>query len=224
MTQNIKTNYNQLMQKEINDILLSGKKPTLLLHSCCGPCSSYVLRVLQEYFNITVFYYNPNLYPDKEYTKRLNEQKRLIKIYNKLAKEKNKNANAVYKLLPIKIKTIKFNPQEYYNAIKGQEDCSEGDKRCYLCYKLRIDKTAEIAKKFIFDYFTTTLTVSPYKNAEWVNELGEKAKDMFKNAKFLNNDFKKSEGYKKSIEYSKEYNLYRQNYCGCKFSINKKME
>jgi len=223
MEQNIKINYNLLMQKQISNIAVCDKKPTMLLHSCCGPCSSYVLRVLQQYFNITVFYYNPNLYPDEEYIKRLNEQKRIIKIYNKQAREKNKNANLAKKLLPIKIKTVKFNPQEYYNAIIGQEDCSEGGKRCYLCYQLRINKIAEIARKYKFSYFTTTLTVSPYKNADWVNELGGKAEKTYE-VKFLNSDFKKNEGYKKSIEYSKEYNLYRQDYCGCKFSINTNKE
>ena len=207
------------MQKQIESITTSVKKPKLLLHSCCGPCSSYVLKALQQYFDITVFYYNPNIYPDKEYLLRLNQQKKIIKIYNKQAKEKNKTINVVNKLLPIKIKTVKFNSQEYYNAVKGYEKVQERGKRCYLCYELRINKTAEIAKKYKFSYFTTTLTVSPYKNADWVNELGEKAEKNY-SVKFLYNDFKKNDGYKKSIEYSKEYNLYRQDYCGCEFSIS----
>jgi len=223
MDKNNKVNYNLAMEKQIALVHTGESKPTLLLHSCCAPCSSYVLRVLQKYFNITVFYYNPNLYPDKEYTLRLKEQKRLIKIYNKQAKQKNRSGenkvSDIFIETPIKIKTLKFNTKEYYNAIKGKEDSKERGERCYLCYKLRINKTAIYASKLGYDYFATTLTVSPYKVTEWINEIGE-AEGLISGVSYLFSDFKKNDGYKKSIEYSKEFGLYRQDYCGCKYSVN----
>lgn len=177
-------------------------KKTLLLHSCCGPCSSYVLSYLKDEFDITLVYYNPNIYPKAEYKKRYEEQKRLIKeMFNN----------------EIKIIKVNYIPLFYYIKVLGHEKDKEGQERCHICYKLRMEKTCKLAKKYGFDYFTTTLSVSPYKNADVLNEIGKALEEKYK-VNYLESNFKKHDGYKKSIEYSKEYNLYRQNYCGCKFS------
>ena len=194
-------------QKELDSIIeenqKAGKVPTLLLHACCAPCSSYCLEYLSQYFSITVFYYNPNIYPENEYAHRVEEEKRLIAS------------------LPVKNRVSfiegNFDPQEFYSAVKGFENEKEGGERCFLCYRLRLEKTAELAKKNGFDYFTTTLSISPLKNAGKLNEEGERAGKKF-GVRHLPSDFKKRNGYKRSIELSKEYDLYRQNYCGCVFS------
>lgn len=195
-------------QKEMEKIIagFEGEKKTLLLHSCCAPCSSAVLEKLQEVFAITVFYYNPNISARQEYEKRVEEQKRLIRALN----EKNPAH-------PIAIIDGDYEPEVFYEMAKGMENCPEGGERCFHCYRLRLEKTAKIAKEEGFDYFTTTLTISPLKNAGKLNEIGEELAKEY-GCTFLPSDFKKKEGYKRSIELSKEYGLYRQNYCGCAFS------
>lgn len=199
---------NRNYQKEMEKIIrgLQGERKSLLLHSCCAPCSSAVLEKLQEIFEITVFYYNPNISEDTEYRKRVEEQKRLINAFNK--------KNPGY---PIRIIDGDYEPQKFYAIAKGLETCPEGGERCFKCYALRLEKTAQVAKEGSYDYFTTTLTISPLKNAGKLNEIGEEMALKYKTA-FLPSDFKKKEGYKRSIELSKEYDLYRQNFCGCAFS------
>lgn len=200
-------NYQKELEKIIEEIKRTGEAPTLLLHSCCAPCSSYCLEYLSEYFKITVFYYNPNIYPESEYALRTEEQKRLIKEL----KVKNE----------ISFLEIGFNPEEFYSAVKGLEKEKEGGERCFVCYRLRLSKTAEEAKKRGFDYFTTTLSISPLKNAEKLNEIAED--EGIKNGiNHLPSDFKKKNGYKRSTELSKEYGLYRQDYCGCVYSVRDK--
>lgn len=196
-------NYQKELEKIIKEIENSHETPSLLLHSCCAPCSSYCLEYLAQYFKITVFYYNPNIYPESEYALRVDEQKRLIKEM----KVKNE----------ISFLETGFNPEEFYSAVKGLENEKEGGERCFACYRLRLSKTAEEAKKRGFDYFTTTLSISPLKNAEKLNEIAEEEwkKHSVKN---LPSDFKKKNGYKRSTELSKEYGLYRQDYCGCVYS------
>ncbi len=198
----------QNYQKQLDRIIenLGDKVPSLLLHSCCAPCSSYCIEYLSQYFNITVFYYNPNIYPEAEYEKRKAEQKRFI--------------SEIKTHYPVKLLDCDFESESFYSAIKGLENAREGGERCFICYGLRLEKTAIQAKENKFDYFTTTLTISPLKNAEKINEIGEKLSQKY-NVNFLPSDFKKKEGYKRSIELSREYNLYRQNYCGCVFSQNK---
>ena len=200
-------NYQKELEKIIEEIKKTGEAPTLLLHSCCAPCSSYCLEYLAQYFKITVFYYNPNIYPESEYTLRAEEQKRLIKEL----KVKNE----------ISFLETGFNPEEFYSEVKGLEKEREGGERCFVCYRLRLSKTAEEAKKRGFDYFTTTLSISPLKNAEKLNEIAQD--EGIKNGiKHLPSDFKKKNGYKRSIELSKEYGLYRQDYCGCVYSVRDK--
>jgi len=188
-------------KEELNKIIknLDGK-PSLLLHSCCAPCSSYVLEYLREFFKITVLYYNPNIEPKEEYLKRKEEQIKLIKD--------------VYK--DVSFLDCDYDNDVYETTIKGLETEKEGGSRCYKCYKLRIEKTAILAKNN-YDFFGTTLTVSPHKNAKFINEIGLELEQKY-NTKFLISDFKKNEGYKRSIVLSREYNLYRQDYCGCKYS------
>ena len=195
-------------QKELDDLIRtftrSGQTPTLLLHSCCAPCSSYVLEYLSNYFKITVFYYNPNLYPRDEYVRRVGEQKKLISA------------------LPVKHKVNyiegAYDFDRFYDTVKGLENEKEGGERCLKCYMLRLEETAKRSKIMGFDYFTTTLSLSPLKDATKLNGIGEKLSQLY-NIKYLYSDFKKKNGYKRSIELSKEYGLYRQNYCGCAFSI-----
>lgn len=197
-------NYQKEMEKIIDG--LYGERKSLLLHSCCAPCSSAVLEKLQKIFEITVFFYNPNISEAEEYRKRVEEQKRLILEFN----QKNPDC-------PIQIVEADYEPQEFYAIAKGLEQCPEGGERCFRCYALRLEKTAQVAKEGDYDYFTTTLTISPLKNAAKLNEIGEEMAVKYKIA-FLPSDFKKKEGYKRSIELSKEYDLYRQNFCGCAFS------
>lgn len=198
-----KINYNLLMEKEINRF---PEKKTLLLHSCCAPCSSSVIARLRNFFTITILYYNPNIEPEAEYLKRKAEQIRFLKEY---APE-------------IEILDVPYENDRFKEIAKNLEQEPEGGARCHKCYYLRLEKTLEKAVENKFDYFGTTLTVSPYKNAEVINSIGLKLEDMYNQNKedeekilFLVSDFKKKEGYKKSIELSKEYNLYRQEYCGC---------
>lgn len=191
-------------QKKLEDILEKIDKPKkLLLHSCCAPCSSYVLLYLTKYFDISIFYYNPNITEEDEFKKRLNEQIRLI---NEITKE-NK----------IDIIEGKYEKEKFEETINGLENEKEGGARCFKCYRLRMEETAKLAKELEYDYFTTTLSISPYKNAAKLNEIGEQLEKEY-NVKYLYADFKKKDGYKKSIELSKKYNLYRQDYCGCTYS------
>ena len=193
-------------QKQLDNIIENLQNaPKLLLHSCCAPCSSHCIEYLSQYFNITVLYYNPNIYPEAEYEKRKAEQKRLIS-----------EMDTKY---PVKMLDCDFESEKFYSAVKGLENCREGGERCFICYRLRLEKTAIEAKNNGFDYFTTTLTISPLKNAQKINEIGEELAEKYC-IKFLPSDFKKREGYKRSIELSKVYNLYRQDYCGCVFSQN----
>lgn len=181
---------------------LDGKKK-LLLHSCCGPCSSYVITYLTKYFDITILYYNPNIYPYEEYLKRKNEQIKLI--------------NEINNINELNILDCDYDNDIYNEQIEGLENEPERGNRCRVCYRMRIEKTAKEAKKLGYDYFCSTLSVSPYKNAEWINEFGKEMEDIY-NIKWLYSDFKKKNGYKESIQLSNKYNLYRQNYCGCIYS------
>lgn len=204
----MKENY-QIKMEEILQNLPSNNVPNLLLHSCCAPCSSYVLETLSNYFNITIIYYNPNIYPKEEYDKRLSEEKRLI------SEMKFKNLVAILE--------VPYDNEEFNKISKGLETEKEGGIRCHKCYYLRMEKTAELAKFYHFDYFTTTLSISPYKDAELLNKIGQILENKY-NVKYLYADFKKKNGYKRSIELSKEYGLYRQDYCGCKYSLKEKEE
>ena len=197
-----KRNYQKELEQLISGIE-PGKVPSLLLHACCAPCSSYCLEYLSQYFTITILFYNPNISPETEYIKRVDEIKRLIEE------------------LPVKNKVSliegRYLPSEFYTSVKGLENEPEGGKRCHVCYELRLKEAAVTAKKLNFDYFTTTLSISPLKDAEKLNEIGKKLSDEYDVA-YLYSDFKKKNGYKRSIELSREYNLYRQNFCGCVFS------
>lgn len=184
----------------LNNLKENNKKPTLLLHSCCGPCSSYVLKFLSSYFDITIYYYNPNIYPNSEFEKRKNVQ---IDLINKMG-------------LNINVIVDNADYQVYLDAVKGYTNLKEGSMRCYKCYEFRIKKLSEKASELGFDYYTTVMSVSPYKNSDWINELGYKYELQ---SKFLYSNFKKENGYKESIRLSKEYDLYRQDWCGCSFSI-----
>lgn len=195
-------NYQLLLDKEIEKIVTDGKVPKLLLHSCCAPCSSYCLEYLSKFFEITVLYFNPNI-EDEEYNRRLDEQKRFAREL--------KTINSV------NVVSGRHNTAEFYSAIKGYEKEKEGGKRCEICFRLRLSETAKYAKENGFDYFTTTLTISPLKNAELLNMIGEECAKEF-GVKYLFSDFKKKGGYLRSVELSKEYLLYRQDYCGCIFS------
>lgn len=194
-----KINYQVWLDKIIES--LNGNRPRLLLHSCCGPCSSYVIEYLSKYFDLTVYYYNPNIYPIEEYEKRLETQKQLI--------ERLGGAVMI---------ESEYDPDRYFELVKGLENEREGGKRCTVCFEMRLRETAEKAKIGEFDYFATTLTVSPHKNAQIINRIGERLADEYA-VEWLPSDFKKREGYKRSIELSKQFELYRQSYCGCKFSL-----
>lgn len=198
-----KVNYQKVLEKELDNIKLNKLKPKLLLHVCCAPCSSYVLEYLFEHFEITTYFYNPNISSFEEYNLRADELKRFVK--EKFGEEYIVN------------EICNYNPDEFYVAVKGMEDFKEGGNRCFTCYELRLDKSAEYAKTNQFDYFTTTLSISPLKNAEKLNEIGARLSEKY-GIKYLYSDFKKKNGYKRSIELSNEYHLYRQNFCGCKFS------
>lgn len=200
----MKTNY----QLKLEEIIKKeeGKIPTLLLHSCCAPCSSYVLEYLSKYFKITILYYNPNISPKEEYDKRLDEQKRLI--------------GELKTINPVTLIECDYDNEVYERTIKGLEDEPERGSRCTKCFRLRLEYTVKKAKELGFDYFGTTLSVSPYKNSNLLNEIGKELSDKY-NIPYLYSDFKKKEGYKRSIELSRIYNLYRQDYCGCKYSKRK---
>lgn len=196
-------NYQKELEKIIDNNQRINKIPTLLLHSCCAPCSSYVMEYLSEYFDITIYFYNPNIYPPEEFYKRAEEENRLIKSMP------FKNT--------VKIITGIYEPERFYEIAKGLEKEPEGSERCFKCYELRLRSAAYEAKKGGFDYFTTTLSISPLKNAAKLNEIGEAAAAEY-GTDYLPSDFKKKNGYKRSVELSAEYGLYRQNYCGCIYS------
>lgn len=191
-------NYQNVLMDIINSL---EYKPNLLLHSCCGPCSTQVLSFLAPYFNITVLYYNPNIEPFSEYEKRKQEQIRFIKEFN--------HSNITFL-------DCDYDNNAFTEAVKGLENEKEGGARCPICFRVRLEKTARVAKEKKYDFFGTTLTVSPYKNSKQINLIGHALEKRY-NVKFLYSDFKKKDGYKKSIELSKQYNLYRQNYCGCNY-------
>lgn len=194
-----KRNFNLEFENIVKDILSKGEKKKLLLHSCCAPCSSACLERLKDAFDVTVYYFNPNLDSEKEFDLRSREQQRLCDI------------------LSVKCVVEEFNKAEFLDAAKGLEEEKEGGARCVKCFYLRLKKTAEKAKELGYDYFATTLTVSPLKNVQLINNIGEGLEKQL-DQKYLVTDFKKKGGYLRSIELSKEYDLYRQNYCGCEFS------
>lgn len=196
-------NYQKELERRIARHQEAGEVPSLFLHSCCGPCSSYVLEYLSDYFRITVFYYNPNIYPKEEYEKRVEEQRRLI---GKLP--------AKY---PVSFEEGVFEPERFYEMARGMEELPEGGERCFGCYELRLREAARLARERGMDYFTTTLSISPLKNAVKLNEIGLALAEEY-GVSYLVSDFKKRNGYKRSVELSAEYGMYRQDYCGCVFS------
>ncbi|MGN0317567.1 MAG: epoxyqueuosine reductase QueH [Lachnospira sp.] len=198
-----KRNFQKELEKNIDMIVAAGKTPWLLLHSCCAPCSSYCIEYLSRYFKITVFYYNPNISSKEEYRKRVEEQIRFIKEFPTIN--------------PVDFIEGDYDTESFYSIAKGLEKCPEGGERCFKCYELRLDRTGKLAKELGVDYFTTTLTISPQKNSAKLNETGLKCQEKY-GVQYLLSDFKKKDGYKRSIELSKEYDLYRQNYCGCVYS------
>lgn len=202
-------NYQLEMEKIIESEIKRNRVPSLLLHACCAPCSSRVLEVLSDYFHITILYYNPNIFPEEEFDKRLVELQRLVK-----------ELKTKY---PIEVCPGRYDPKEFFSMAKGHERDKEGGKRCFKCYRLRLEETAKLAKEYQFDYFTTTLSISPYKNSRVLNEIGQELAKQYE-LNYLFADFKKKDGYHRSIELSKEYHLYRQDYCGCIYSKQERDE
>lgn len=198
-----KRNFQKELENKLEQIQTAGEVPQILLHSCCAPCSSYCIEYLSQYFEITVFYFNPNISMEEEYYKRVKEQQRFISEFP--AKHKVNFIEGDYE------------PKRFFDAVKGYEKCPEGGERCFICYRLRLEETAKLAKSLEYDYFTTTLTISPLKNSAKLNEIGWELGEKY-GIPYLLSDFKKREGYKRSIELSKEYELYRQDYCGCVYS------
>ncbi len=197
----MKVNYQVELEKIIEEISKDREKPKLLIHSCCGPCSSYVLDYLNNYFDISIFYYNPNIFPEKEFVYRSKEQEELI---NKMG-------------LDTKFIGQEHRSQEFYETVIGYENEPEKGSRCSLCFKLRLEETAKYALENSYDYFTTTLSISPHKDAQLLNQIGRELEKVY-GIKYLYSDFKKKDGYRKSVDLSKKYNMYRQEYCGCEFS------
>ena len=204
-----KVNYHQKMMEMIEQHCREGNAPRLLLHSCCAPCSSYCLELLSQYFEVTVFYYNPNIYPPEEYTMRVAEQDRFIQKFP--SKHKISFVEGAY------------DTEKFYAMAKGMEQLPEGSERCFACYELRLRESAEYAKAHGFDFFTTTLSISPLKNADKLNEIGAKLEAEY-GVNYLYSDFKKKNGYKRSTEISNEYDMYRQYYCGCVYSKKQRDE
>lgn len=197
-----KRNYQKELEKILEQIKKEGRTPALFLHSCCAPCSSYVLEYLSSYFDITDFFYNPNISPREEYEKRERELENLIQAMTFVHKPKFLRGD--------------YCPESFYAMAKGMESLPEGGERCFACYRMRMEEAARLAAEGDYDFFTTTLSISPLKNAEKINEIGEELEQKY-GVKHLPSDFKKKNGYKRSIELSKEYNLYRQDFCGCVF-------
>lgn len=202
-----KRNLSKELDKKLEAFKRDNCVPRLFLHSCCAPCSSYVIEYLSDYFEITVFYYNPNITEAEEYKRRAGEQRRFISEYPALH--------------PVGFLEGEYRPEEYFLSIRGLEDCREGGARCFECYRLRLEATAARAKELGgYDFFTTTLSISPQKDSAKLNEIGCALGEKY-NIPYLLSDFKKKEGYKRSVQLSRQYNLYRQNYCGCIFSKNR---
>ncbi|MDY6325536.1 MAG: epoxyqueuosine reductase QueH [Catonella sp.] len=199
-----KVNYDTLLEDTISKIKAANTRPSLLLHACCAPCSSAVLERIAKYFKIDIFYYNPNITPKREVDKRIEEVEKLLKL---------EPGTEGIRLIP-----GKYDPESFEATAKGREMIPEGGERCYDCYELRLRETAVYAKEHNYDYFSTTLSISPYKRSQWLNEIGGKLAEEF-DVPYLYSDFKKKNGYRRSIELSEEYGLYRQNYCGCKYSL-----
>ena len=203
-------NYFLRFETQLNELSERENRPGLLIQACCAPCSSHCLEVLAGYFDITVYFYNPNIDENEEYLKRLDELRKLTRVAD-FARD-------------VKIVDGGYDPEVFYEMAKGREHLPERGERCYDCYKLRLEKTARYAKEKGYDYFSTTLSISPYKNAQWINEIGMELERLLREESdgdspvFLFSDFKKKNGYKRSIELSEEYGLYRQDYCGCVFS------
>ena len=198
-----KENYQLSLERTLKAIEGLENKKTLLLHACCAPCSSYVLEYLSKYFDISLFFYNPNIYPEEEFRFREDELRRLIGEMP----------------LPRGVNIIsgRYEPTEFFDIARGYEELPEGDERCHRCYALRLEESARAAKEGGFDYFCTTLSISPYKNAEWLNTIGKEMSEKY-GVGYLFSDFKKKNGYKRSCQLSERYSLYRQDYCGCVFS------
>ena len=204
-----KINYQKELDKLIDRFQKEGQVPSLLLHSCCGPCSSFCIEYLSRYFNVTVFYYNPNIYPDEEYYHRVKEQQRFIEAFPTIN--------------PVKFIEGDYDKESFYDIAKGLEKEPEKGIRCHKCYQLRLRRTAKKAKELGLDFFTTTLTISPMKDSQVLNELGMKLAEE-EGVLWLPSDFKKKEGYKRSTELSQEYDMYRQDYCGCVYSFNERLK
>ncbi|MGN0241618.1 MAG: epoxyqueuosine reductase QueH [Candidatus Weimeria sp.] len=204
---NQKINYQKLCEEEISKASAGDRVPSVLLHSCCAPCSSYCIEYLSQYFHVTVFYYNPNIYPDSEYYHRVKEQQEFIKRFP-----------AKY---PVGFIEGDFDTQEFYKAAKGLEQEPERGARCTECFRLRLGRTAEVASENGFDYFTSTLTISPMKDAALLNRIGSEMGEAY-GVKWLPSDFKKKNGYLRSCQLSREYGIYRQDYCGCVFSYRER--
>lgn len=204
-----KINYQRKLEETLAQLQKESRVPKLLLHSCCAPCSSYVLEYLSSYFYITVLYYNPNIYPDEEYFKRVEEQKHFIERFP-----------AKY---PISFVEGAFDKERFYAIARGMETLPEGGERCFHCYELRLREAAEYAKRLSMDYFTTTLSISPMKNAAKLNEIGAKLQEEYR-IPYLFSDFKKKNGFKRSVELSDAYGMYRQDYCGCVFSMRERAQ
>lgn len=202
-----KENYQLVMENKIQSLLEDSAKHRLLIHSCCAPCSSYVLELLSEFFEITVLYYNPNIYPPEEFEKRSAEQVRFVESMN------FKNT--------VNVVCLDYDSDTFYSAVKGLEAEKEGGARCTECFRLRLEKTAQYAKENGFEMFTTTLTISPLKDSQRLNLMGIEIADKYGLTYFCS-DFKKKNGYKRSCELSDQYGLYRQDYCGCVFSKNER--
>ncbi len=208
-------------QKELDQILeeqeQQGRVPKLFLHSCCAPCSSYVLEYLSRYFQITLFYYNPNIYPEEEYHKRVEEQKQFMFRIQRDMQETEKLCH------PMEFLEGAYEKERFYQMARGMEELPEGRERCFRCYELRLREAARQAKKLEMDYFTTTLSISPLKNAEKLNEIGEGLAEEY-GVPYLVSDFKKKNGFKRSTELSGMYDMYRQDYCGCVFSMRERQD
>ena len=196
-------NYQKKLDELIEKLQKDNAKPTLLLHACCAPCSSYCLEYLSKTFDITVLFYNPNIESEMEFNKRVDELIRFI--------------DECRSIEGVNLEILDYDNSDFYEAVKGLEDKEEGGARCFKCYELRLKKTAEYAKEHDFEYITTTLTISPHKNSDKINEIGVQVAEEY-GLKYLLSDFKKNDGFKRSIELSKEYDLYRQSFCGCEFS------
>lgn len=200
-------NFQKELDKTIENIKKVNTVPKLLIHSCCAPCSSYCLEYLSNYFDITVLYYNPNIFPKDEYMYRIEEQKRLIEAIT----FKNE----------VKFIATDYTPNDFYDSIRGLEEEPEGGDRCTVCFRVRLEYAAKLAKSLGFDYFVTTLSISPMKNSKLLNAIGLELEEKY-GIKYLISDFKKRDGYRRSVELSKEYELYRQDYCGCVYSKNER--